>query len=145
MAARKQAHSGHCLATNALSCCQSLTKGMAFIMVTGKSGVLAAVLSASHLLAPAQFAHLWVARHAQVLDARVGAGALLQPCQPVARIGLVAVARKLAAQHKTILIIDHADRARADARRLQQAGVTSAYVLAGGARAYRAVMRFGTY
>ncbi len=114
-------------------------------MVMGKSGALAAVLTASHLLAPAQFAHLWVARHAQILDVRVGAPALLQPCQHVARIGLVAVARLLAAQHKMILVVDQADHAQADARRLQQAGVTSAFVLDGGARAYRAVMRFGTY
>ncbi len=114
-------------------------------MFMGKSGALAAALSTSHLLAPTQFAHVWVARHAQVLDVRVVGSAVMHPCQHVARAALVAVARKLAAKHKTILVIDHANRARADARRLQQAGVTSAFVLNGGARAYRAAMRFGTY
>lgn len=114
-------------------------------MVMGKSGALAAVLTAGHLLAPTQFAHLWVSRHAQVLDVRVNARAIVQPCQHVARLGLVAVARSLAAKHKTILVVDHADYAQADARLLQRAGITSAFVLGGGARAYRAAMRLGTY
>lgn len=114
------------------------------LMLTGKSGALAAVLTASHLLAPAQFAHLWVSRHAKVLDVRIAARALM-PCQHVARVGLVTVARSLAAKHKMILVIDHADRAQTDARLLQKAGVTSAFVLDGGARTYRAIMRFGTY
>ncbi len=145
MAARKWAHSGRCPMADVLPCPRSLTKKASVLMFTGKSGALAAVLSASHLLTPAQFAHVWVSRHAQVLDARVAARAVIHPCQHVARGGLVAVARSLAAKHKTILVVDHADRARADARRLQRAGVTSAFVLEGGARAYRVIMRFGTY
>ena len=114
-------------------------------MMPGKIGVLAVALTASHLLTPSQFAHMSVARNARVLDVRGGARPVVYPYKQVARAHLVAIARSLVADHRTVLVIDHADRAPTDARRLQEAGITSAFVLRNGAHNYRAMMRFGTY
>ncbi len=114
-------------------------------MSTGKSGAVAAMLTTSHLLTPTQFAHVWVSRHAQVLDVRASSRAATHPAKHVARAGLVAAARTLVARGKIVLVIDHADQARGDTRRLRRAGIRPTFVLGGGVRAYRAAMRFGSY
>lgn len=114
-------------------------------MSMGRSGAAAAMLTTSHLLTPTQFAHVWVSRHAQVLDVRAPSQAAVERARHVARADLTAAARTLAARGKTVLVIDHADQARADTRRLQRAGIRSAFVLGGGVQAYRAAMRFGSY
>lgn len=102
----------------------------------------------SHLLWPSQFANRATRDHqCLVVDRRALDAPLLLPVHRVyvSRTGLVDWGRQAQAIGKTLLVIDYGRRARADVAILRQAHITRFFVLRGGARRYRQIMRFGSY